>query len=109
MQVMTDRSLTLAADSLTQMACEIAPGISELTISDHWAGLRPHAMDDLPVLGPVAGLDGLLVATAHYRNGILLAPLTAKIMTGFVTGDMADDRFEAFTADRFRLRSAGVA
>ena len=90
------------------MACEIAPGISALTKTDHWAGLRPRAMDDLPVIGRVRGLEGLLAATAHYRNGILLAPLTAKIIAGLVTSDTATGRFEAFSADRFRLRSAGV-
>ncbi|MBK8302406.1 MAG: glycine oxidase ThiO [Chloracidobacterium sp.] len=54
-----------AADALRQMAAEIAPNLSSLAITDHWSGLRPFAMDGLPVLGAFTGIGGLTIATAQ--------------------------------------------
>jgi glycine oxidase len=48
---------------------------------DTWAGLRPRAADGLPVLGPCDEINGLFYATGHYRNGILLAPLTGELIS----------------------------
>jgi glycine oxidase len=62
-------------------ALEISPGIAELPVLDTWAGLRPRAPDGLPVLGPCGEIDGLFCATGHYRNGILLAPLTGELIS----------------------------
>ena len=87
------------------------PSLSELTgpvFADRWAGLRPHAFDGLPVLGRLDGIDGLFIATAHYRNGILLAPLTAKLVADNVVGGKDSEYFEAFGPDRFRLRRVGT-
>lgn len=95
------------ASSLRQMAAEIAPNLSSLAITDHWSGLRPFAMDGLPVLGSFAGISGMTIATAHYRNGILLAPLTAKIVADKVVEDIEPSYLAAFSPDRFRLRSVG--
>lgn len=66
--------------SIKSMAFEIAPALESAAIVDSWAGFRPHAPDDLPVLGRAADLDGLFYATGHYRNGILLAPITAELI-----------------------------
>ena len=96
-----------AANALRQMAAEIAPNLSSLTITDHWSGLRPFAMDGFPVLGTFTGIGGLTIATAHYRNGILLAPLTAKIVVDKVVNDIEPSYLTAFSPDRFRLRSVG--
>ena len=104
-----DKSVTeSAATHLRQIAKEIAPGTSGLQVSDHWSGLRPFAVDGLPVLGEIAGLDGLMIATAHYRNGILLAPLTAKIVSDNLVSGKISGYFKTFGPDRFRLRSAGT-
>jgi glycine oxidase len=62
-------------------ALEISAGISDLPIIDTWAGLRPRAADGLPVIGPCGEIDGLFYATGHYRNGILLAPLTGELIS----------------------------
>jgi glycine oxidase len=70
--------------SIKSMAFEIAPGLESTAIADSWAGFRPHAQDDLPVLGPAPDIDGLFYATGHYRNGILLAPITANILADAV-------------------------
>ena len=94
------------ASSIKSMAFEIAPGLESAAIADSWAGFRPHAPDDLPVLGPADGVDGLFYATGHYRNGILLAPITAEIIADAI--DRNDSRWlEIFSPDRFRLAAAG--
>ncbi len=67
--------------TILRNAQEIAPAISSLRIVDTWAGLRPYAADGLPVLGPCDEIDGLFYATGHYRNGILLAPLTGELIS----------------------------
>ena len=67
--------------TILQNAQEIAPAISNLPILDTWAGLRPYAAGGLPVLGPCGEIDGLFYATGHYRNGILLAPLTGELIS----------------------------
>jgi glycine oxidase len=89
-------------DLLRETAVGLAPSLDSLEISEKWAGLRPFAADGLPVLGEIAGYENLLAATAHYRNGILLAPLTARIMAEKITGDGSSGYFEFFRPDRFR-------
>ncbi len=66
--------------SILANAQEISPSISDLPIVDTWAGLRPCAPDSLPVLGPCDEIGGLFYATGHYRNGILLAPVTGELV-----------------------------
>jgi glycine oxidase len=94
------------AVSIKSMAFEIAPGLESAAIVDSWAGFRPHAPDDLPVLGPAADIDGLFYATGHYRNGILLAPITAEIIAEAVT-NRKSSLLESFSPNRFRLAAAG--
>lgn len=78
-----DKSVTeKGVSSLLAIASEIAPRLSDFPISDSWAGLRPLAGEGWPVIGMVEGFENLLAATGHYRNGILLAPLTAKVVAG---------------------------
>jgi glycine/D-amino acid oxidase-like deaminating enzyme len=68
----------IGIDSLREAALEIAPELGGLEIVEKWAGLRPFAADGLPVIGKLPDAANLFISTAHYRNGILLAPLTAK-------------------------------
>lgn len=93
--------------SIKSMAIEIAPGLESTAIADSWAGFRPHAQDDLPVLGPSEEIDGLFYATGHYRNGILLAPITAEIIADAVVNRRRSPFLEIFAPDRFRLAAAG--
>src|SRR5439155_25792798 len=65
--------------AIRSMAIQIAPAFERLRLIDSWAGFRPRAEDGLPVLGPCEGIDGLVYATGHYRNGILLAPITGEL------------------------------
>ncbi|WP_445400384.1 glycine oxidase ThiO [Streptomyces sp. LE64] len=64
---------------LLRDAHELVPGITELPLVETLAGLRPGSPDNAPLLGPTA-LDGLLLATGHYRNGVLLAPITGDVL-----------------------------
>jgi glycine oxidase len=95
------------AVSIKSMAFEIAPALESDAIADSWAGFRPHAPDDLPVLGPAQDVDGLFYATGHYRNGILLAPITAEIIADAVANRKSSRWLETFSPDRFRLVAAG--
>jgi glycine oxidase len=73
-------------DKARQMTSEI----DNLPIIETWAGLRPASTDEAPILGPTS-IDGLIVATGHYRHGILLAPITAQVISRHIlTGQMPD-------------------
>jgi glycine oxidase len=82
-------------------AAKYLPEISSAPITQSWAGLRPGTPDDLPVLGPT-GTPGVFVASGHFRNGILLAPITAKIMADLVQGRPSSLDIGAFAPSRFR-------
>jgi len=76
-----DKSITEEGrQTISSMAAEIAPSVAALVPIDSWAGFRPRASDDLPVLGISSEIDGLCYATGHYRNGILLAPITGELV-----------------------------
>lgn len=68
---------------IREAAIEMIPALEKAEIVERWAGLRPGSPDELPILGPT-DIEGLLIATGHYRNGILLAPVTAKLMREWV-------------------------
>jgi glycine oxidase len=87
---------------LLEAASEISPSLVSLEISDNWAGLRPFAADGLPVLGAFPEVENLHIATAHYRNGILLAPLTAKILADKIVENLDSKYFEIFSPRRFQ-------
>lgn len=81
-----DKTVTLDAVTLLgRRAGELLPAASRLPFVASWAGLRPATPDRLPYLG-AAGMEGLVVATGHFRNGILLAPVTAELVAEIVTG-----------------------
>ena len=76
--------------SILDAAWEVVPGIYDLPITESWAGLRPGSRNNLPVLGP-AGSQGIIYATGHYRNGILLAPITGDEIARLVMeGETSD-------------------
>ncbi len=73
---------------LLRDAHELVPGITELPLTETRAGLRPGSPDNAPLLGPSA-LPGLLLATGHYRNGVLLTPVTGDVMGALLaTGEL---------------------
>jgi glycine oxidase len=85
-------------------AQEISPNIADLPIVDTWSGLRPCSADGLPVLGPCDEIDGLFYATGHYRNGILLAPVTGELISAAIIEGRTSPLLTPFRADRFLLR-----
>ena len=87
--------------SIQSAAREISPGIGSLLLSESWAGLRPRTPDGLPVLGTYAEIEGLFYATGHYRNGILLAPITGELIAGVVVDSVSPVALDAFAPDRF--------
>jgi glycine oxidase len=90
---------------LLRDAHELVPGVGELKIEELSVGLRPGTPDNAPVLGRGAA-DGLIWATGHYRNGILLAPLTAQLVTQLLVGEQADgELLRACSPERFVARS----
>lgn len=91
---------------LLHAAIELVPSLRELPIARMWCGFRPWAPDSLPVLGPWSGIEGLFVATGHFRNGILLAPITARLMTEWITGTEPSLAVKDFLPDRFVRRPA---
>jgi len=92
---------------LLRAAIELVPSLRELPIARTWCGFRPWAPDSLPVLGPWPGVAGLFVATGHFRNGILLAPITARLLTEWITGKALSVDVPDFLPDRFlRVRSS---
>lgn len=88
-------------ESIRRHALEIVPGMAELKLADAWAGLRPRAPDELPVLGKTCETDGLFFATGHYRNGILLAPLTGELIAALIADNVVAAELQAFAPDRF--------
>jgi len=88
---------------LLKIALEISPQLANLEILDRWAGLRPCAEDGLPILGAFHEIENLYVATAHFRNGILLAPLTAKILADKIIGNADSKYLEIFSPQRFEV------
>jgi glycine oxidase len=99
-----DKNITLSGTKfLLETASEISPSLAGLDISDNWAGLRPFAADGLPILGTFPEIENLHIATAHYRNGILLAPLTAKILADKIGENLDSKYFEVFSPRRFQI------
>jgi glycine oxidase len=82
-------------------AIELVPKLRDAKILEDWAGLRPGTRDALPVLGATA-TPGYYVATGHFRDGILLAPITAEVMTAVIEGRTPEHDLTAFSPERFR-------
>lgn len=85
---------------LLRDAHELVPGLTELPLTETRAGLRPGSPDNAPLLGP-SDLDGLLVATGHYRNGVLLTPVTGDVMAHVLTTGELPEEARLFSPRRF--------
>lgn len=85
---------------LLRDAHELVPGITELPLRETSAGLRPGSPDNAPLLGPTS-LPGLVAATGHYRNGVLLTPVTADLLADYLATGEVPDLAKPFTPTRF--------
>jgi glycine oxidase len=96
-----EKNLTAGGvEKILSAAIELAPGLAGARIEETWAGLRPDSPDHLPILGPT-DVDGLLVATGHFRSGILLAPITAQLIREWITLQRVSVDWERFSPMRF--------
>lgn len=85
---------------LLRDAHALVPGITEIAFEQAWAGPRPGSPDNAPLIGPGA-VDGLIVATGHYRGGVLLAPLTAEAVADLLVGKSPPAAVTPFGPGRF--------
>ncbi|MFE2722961.1 glycine oxidase ThiO [Kitasatospora sp. NPDC059327] len=88
---------------LLRDAHEVVPGITELPLVETSAGLRPGSPDNAPLLGPTA-LPGLVAATGHYRNGVLLTPVTADLVAEYLATGRTPELAEPFSPTRFTTK-----
>lgn len=93
---------------LLNAAMELVPGLEAARIEETWAGLRPDTPDHLPILGP-ADLEGLLFATGHFRSGVLLTPVTAKLIHEWVTNKNVSADLGRFSPLRFQKTASRPA
>jgi glycine oxidase len=100
---------TVTAGGVAQLlnqAIRVAPGLQTAPVVETWAGLRPMSRDGKPILGPT-GVPGLIAATGHYRNGILLTPVTARLVAEYVRTGSVPGEMRAFLPDRFIKQAPG--
>ncbi len=86
---------------LLVMAPTLVPALADASFESAWAGLRPASADGLPILGPLPAWENAHVAAGHFRNGVLLAPVTAEAVTPSVLGERAHPLLAPFRPDRF--------
>ncbi len=97
-----DKTTTIRAiHQLIGAAMQLVPELARCPFDSCWAGLRPASLDHLPVLGPDPELRGLIYAAGHFRNGILLAPITAEIIRDLIITGTPSVDLSPFRAERF--------
>jgi glycine oxidase len=97
-----DERVTVAGVwDLLDAACDLVPHTWQATFGGARVGLRPGTPDELPIIGRSRKLPGVIYATGHYRNGVLLAPLTAKLVTELIIADREDPMLKATSPQRF--------
>jgi glycine oxidase len=95
------RTVPETIQKLRQAAIDLVPRLADARILEAWAGLRPGTPDGLPILGATP-TPGYFVATGHFRDGILLAPATARVMGQVIAGERPELDLSALAAARFR-------
>lgn len=88
-------------NSILAAAIELVPTLRDFEIVESWSGLRADTPDHLPVIGE-SGISNLLLATGHFRNGILLAPVTAELIADLLINGRAADEIRPFQVGRFQ-------
>jgi glycine oxidase len=95
-------------EKILSAAIDLAPGLANAHIEETWAGLRPDSPDHLPILGPT-DIDGLLMATGHFRSGILLTPVTARLIREWITEQRVSVDWDRFSPLRFQSAATDAA
>ncbi|MGI8785896.1 MAG: glycine oxidase ThiO [Acidobacteriota bacterium] len=97
-----------AVDSLQAMARRLLPDLQDAPLATSCAGLRPAGPDAFPILGPIPTQPRVIVATGHFRNGILLAPLTGELIAGGILGGRFDPSINPFLPRLSPYEGSGV-
>jgi glycine oxidase len=98
---------TAGMRKIIDSATKLCPELNEAELLETWSGLRPGSPDGLPVLGPVA--EGLIMATGHYRNGILLAPITSKLVREWILHGKTNIDTQPYSPERFERSKSQTA
>jgi glycine oxidase len=96
-----ERATVAGVRDLLQAACATVPDALTSGFRGARVGLRPATTDDLPVIGPSQAMASLMYATGHYRNGVLLAPLTAQLVADAMLDNRIDPILAAVSPSRF--------
>lgn len=88
-------------DYIIKHITKLAPSLSNAKITKHLVGLRPRSKDGMPAIGPIPDWDGLHIASGHFRSGILLGPISGKIMSDFITTGHGSTFLEYFSPARW--------
>lgn len=91
-----------ATKRMLKYASQVFPKLSSLPLKSVWVGLRPAAPDGLPILGLLPGFDNVYVASGHFRNGILLSPITGEIFSRLILHQKSHIAIDAFSPQRFK-------
>jgi hydrogen cyanide synthase HcnC len=93
---------------LVQGAVRCIPELADVNLKRTWAGLRPGSPDELPILGPMSGVEGYLNACGHFRTGILTSAITGVLLDKLVNGEALPLDITPFLADRFAVEEVGL-
>ena len=96
-----ERATVSGVRTLIDATQSVAPQVSEASFLEARVGLRPVTPDELPVIGPSSVFPGLVYACGHFRNGILLAPLTASLIGDLLVDQKQDEVLKVTTPKRF--------
>ena len=96
-----ERTTVAGVRDLLDSACDLVPHLWQATFVGARAGLRPATADEMPIIGRSSKMPGLVYATGHYRNGVLLAPLTARVVADLILDNREDPLLTATAPQRF--------
>jgi len=94
------RSTVAGVQSILSAAFGVVSSIGSATLIRAWAGLRPHVPDEVPLIGPQPAVSGLILATGHFRGGILFGAITGRLVQELILGVPASIPLDIFRPDR---------
>jgi glycine oxidase len=98
------RNTADAMSGLLQFATSLVPSLRDARFETAWSGLRPHARRGRPYIGRIPGFDNLSIAAGHFRSGLYLSPITARLIAQLISGEPVEIPLDAFGVDRTEAR-----
>jgi glycine oxidase len=102
------RNTAEAVHGLLTFARRLVPRLADATFEQSWSGLRPHSPDGLPLIGRLAGTANGFVAAGHFRDGLFLSPITARLISQLLTGETPSLSLTAFDPGRPAVPASAV-